>query len=443
MFRIYDGRNEFYQWDLNQKLIVEDSTITEVHFANCLCANAQVVETFTEGELTLANVPNILLQEDLDINVYAYDGKKTKHAERFEVNKRTKPADYVYTETEVKNWEDVTAKVDTLEKAVTNNTTNIDNLAENYKVLEEYTVERVNRLDEQVTNNRGRITQIEKEIDTLINDNQVSNYTTWSSATLQSLLAIKKESNTNLASVYPLPQTQAIVTSAPMPKATALTFYMCNKNLLPLSNISFTNRFEEYSSSGVMIKRTNGTTSNNNGQVQLSGTAKTAKAPTLGEVTLPAGTYTYSLGVSPYLGKLCYGQLNIIKPDGELGERIVTGVGNGRDSGTFTLTERTRVRARLYFKEGATFNANDTPITPQIEVGDTYTGCEIYNAQIHQVMCFSDNEVNTYKVNVGKDRGVKNFYTVPTLDVKVEYYEDTLKVIEDMRNAIISLGGNV
>lgn len=117
MFRIYDGRNEFYQWDTNQKLIVEDSSIVEVHFANCFCANAHVVETFTEGELTLANVPNILLQEDLDINVYAYDGKKTKHAERFEVNKRTKPADYVYTETEEKTFDNLQAQIDALYNA--------------------------------------------------------------------------------------------------------------------------------------------------------------------------------------------------------------------------------------------------------------------------------------------------------------------------------------
>lgn len=114
MFRIYDGRTEFYQWDTNQKLIVEDSDIKEVHFANCLCPNAHVVETYTEGELTLADVPNILFQEHLDINVYAYDGKKTKHAERFEVNKRTKPADYVYTETEEKSFDNLQAKLEEL-----------------------------------------------------------------------------------------------------------------------------------------------------------------------------------------------------------------------------------------------------------------------------------------------------------------------------------------
>ena len=32
MFKIYDGREQFYQWDLDRKLIVEDAAITEVHF---------------------------------------------------------------------------------------------------------------------------------------------------------------------------------------------------------------------------------------------------------------------------------------------------------------------------------------------------------------------------------------------------------------------------
>lgn len=34
MFKIYDGRETFYQWDINQKLIVDDDSITEVHFSN-------------------------------------------------------------------------------------------------------------------------------------------------------------------------------------------------------------------------------------------------------------------------------------------------------------------------------------------------------------------------------------------------------------------------
>lgn len=108
MFKILDGRNEFYQWDQNRKIIVSDSTVKEVHFANCLCSTAKVVETYMDGAVTLADVPNVLLTEYQDIKVWGFDGEATKHCATFEVVKRTKPDDYVYTEEEF--W--------TVEKAV-------------------------------------------------------------------------------------------------------------------------------------------------------------------------------------------------------------------------------------------------------------------------------------------------------------------------------------
>ena len=120
MFRIYDGREKLYQWDLNRKLIVDDSSIKEVHFANCLCTSAQVCETYQEGELTVVNVPNNLLQEYMEVKVYGYDGEATKHGAVFEVERRTKPSDYVYTETEVKRFEDLEERITALEEKEVN-----------------------------------------------------------------------------------------------------------------------------------------------------------------------------------------------------------------------------------------------------------------------------------------------------------------------------------
>lgn len=105
MFKIYDGRNKFYQWDIDRKIIVEDNTIKEVHFCNRTDECSLVVETYQENGLTVANVPNILLQNNWSINVYAFDGTYTKFSEKFDVVSRTKPDDYVYTETEVKSVE--------------------------------------------------------------------------------------------------------------------------------------------------------------------------------------------------------------------------------------------------------------------------------------------------------------------------------------------------
>lgn len=130
MFKIKDGRSKFYQWDLDRQLIVDDETITQVHFCNRTDDCSLVVETFQQDGLTLANVPNVLLQTDWDVNVYAYDGKATKHSERFEVERRTKPADYVYTETEIKDWETLKEEVETAIDAVNETNDKINNALE-------------------------------------------------------------------------------------------------------------------------------------------------------------------------------------------------------------------------------------------------------------------------------------------------------------------------
>ena len=116
MFRIYDGRKEFFQWDLDRKLIVDDDNIKEVHFCNRTTDCALPVATYKEGELTVVNVPNLILQESFRINVYAYDGEYTKHAARFEVVPRSKPDTYVYTETEIKTWDELYELVKQIEE---------------------------------------------------------------------------------------------------------------------------------------------------------------------------------------------------------------------------------------------------------------------------------------------------------------------------------------
>lgn len=116
MFRIYDGREQFFQWDLDRKLVVEDASITEVHFCNRTAECALPVATYKEGNLTLVNVPNLILQESFRMNVYAYDGKHTKHAARFEIVPRSKPDTYVYTETEIKTWDELYELVKQIEE---------------------------------------------------------------------------------------------------------------------------------------------------------------------------------------------------------------------------------------------------------------------------------------------------------------------------------------
>lgn len=116
MFKIYDGRTDFYQWDIDRKLIIEDSSINQVHFCNRTDSCSLVCEVYEENGQRLVNVPNVLLQTDWRINVYGYDKNYTKHCAVFDVVKRSKPADYVYTETEVKTYTELEERIDKIEE---------------------------------------------------------------------------------------------------------------------------------------------------------------------------------------------------------------------------------------------------------------------------------------------------------------------------------------
>jgi hypothetical protein len=118
LFKIYDGRNQFYQWDIDRKLIVNDAEITQVHFCNRTDDCSLVCETYAEDGLNIVNVPNILLQEDWRINVYAYDKNYTKFSAQFDVNRRSKPESYIYTETETLNYNSLLDRVEKVEENV-------------------------------------------------------------------------------------------------------------------------------------------------------------------------------------------------------------------------------------------------------------------------------------------------------------------------------------
>lgn len=130
MFKIENGRLSFYQWDINQRLIIEDASINEVHFSNRTSDYALVCEVYEENGLRLVDVPNILLQDDWTIRVYAYCANYTKIEENFIVFTRSKPADYVYTETEIKTFSLLEERMDELE-----NTVSVEGVA---KAVEEY-----------------------------------------------------------------------------------------------------------------------------------------------------------------------------------------------------------------------------------------------------------------------------------------------------------------
>lgn len=116
MFKIYDGRTDFYQWDLDRKLIVGDKTIKEVHFCNRTGECSLIRNVYEVNGMFLVDVPNVLLQKDWDIRVYGFDANYTKHNQRFNVITRTRPENYVYTDEELKTWEQLEERIDEIEE---------------------------------------------------------------------------------------------------------------------------------------------------------------------------------------------------------------------------------------------------------------------------------------------------------------------------------------
>ncbi len=105
MLRIKDGC--LFQWDANRIVELDDNDgrITEVHFAAVDDEEAMIVPFTRIGKRIEVSVPNILLQTAGQISVFAVcvQGDEVKTVGRYvlRVIERQKPADYVYTETEV------------------------------------------------------------------------------------------------------------------------------------------------------------------------------------------------------------------------------------------------------------------------------------------------------------------------------------------------------
>lgn len=104
---------QIWQWDTD--LTVEVDSLCEVHFAAVGSSEALVVESKEIEGKYLAAIPNILLQECKDIFIYVMRDDDTQESKRVSIIARAKPDDYVYTETEIKNYEDFEERLSALE----------------------------------------------------------------------------------------------------------------------------------------------------------------------------------------------------------------------------------------------------------------------------------------------------------------------------------------
>lgn len=93
-----DGRTELWQWDTGRKIVVDDKSVSEVHYSKHSSTQA-ITRKVIDGK---AEIPNFLLQDTHAVTVYAYSGSiengYTMAEKTFNVAKKPKPANYVETE---------------------------------------------------------------------------------------------------------------------------------------------------------------------------------------------------------------------------------------------------------------------------------------------------------------------------------------------------------
>ena len=119
IFKIYDGRTNFWQWDTKQKLIVLDDTITEVRFSNRNMEHSKRRPVYTDKDgVRICNVPDVLLQLPKNLIAYACvkeeDGScRTVKAVKFAVFQQPIPTDYICEQDAV--VEDILIRLELLE----------------------------------------------------------------------------------------------------------------------------------------------------------------------------------------------------------------------------------------------------------------------------------------------------------------------------------------
>lgn len=160
---IKDDRKKFFQWDINQKIVVENEEAIEVHFTNTATTEALICEIYVEDGLRVANVPNILLQDYWNITAFAVCDICTREVAVFEVEKRAKPTDYVYTETEVKTWdrleEEITNAINSLNEAETNRAKAEIERNANEALRQEAEINRANNVNKVIASAEAAITE--------------------------------------------------------------------------------------------------------------------------------------------------------------------------------------------------------------------------------------------------------------------------------------------
>lgn len=117
--------SRLYQWELGRVISItppDNTVVSTVEFAHTFDKEALAVMPREENGVIVADIPNILLQSGDPIFVFLVyvdaNCLETTASHVLSVVKRPKPADYVYTETEVLTWEALDKRIEVVEETV-------------------------------------------------------------------------------------------------------------------------------------------------------------------------------------------------------------------------------------------------------------------------------------------------------------------------------------
>lgn len=117
--KLADGRSELYQWDTGRKVVIDDESIKRVHYQNRFYG--RTIDVDVSGGFAI--IPDRLLQSFAPLVVFAWAGSAedgyTKIEKTFEVHKRNKPADYVFTPVDQKTLDDLQKQIGDLSDLTT------------------------------------------------------------------------------------------------------------------------------------------------------------------------------------------------------------------------------------------------------------------------------------------------------------------------------------
>ena len=109
-FELSNGEGRVYQWDRDITItITEPESVPEVHFR---WGGKAVPLAVTNQQVA---IPPELMQLPYDIVFWAYTPEHTMDIATVKLQQRQKPADYVYTPTEIKTWEQLDERIKALE----------------------------------------------------------------------------------------------------------------------------------------------------------------------------------------------------------------------------------------------------------------------------------------------------------------------------------------